>query len=61
MSGSVLIVGYVSTYDWCFNWKFLDKWKKFYPHAEYHVLDNTGHYVLEDSSEKVIELMETFI
>ncbi len=45
--------------DWCFNYKFLDKWITYYPHAEVHRLD-AGHYVLEDAGNEVIDYMQQF-
>jgi len=45
--------------DWCFNYKFLDKWMTYYPQAEVHRLD-AGHYVIEDEPEEVIDYIEHF-
>jgi len=45
--------------DWCFNYKFLDKWMTYYPQAEVHRLD-AGHYVIEDATEDVIDYMKQF-
>lgn len=45
--------------DWCFNYKFLDKWMTFYPHAEVHRID-AGHYVLEDAPEETIKYIKHF-
>ena len=31
------------------------------PHAEIHEFSDCGHYILEDASEQVISLVETFM
>ncbi len=47
--------------DWCFNRAFLKQWQRFFPQAEIHKIRKTGHYLLEDSPEKVIEHMKGFL
>ncbi|MGM9991657.1 MAG: alpha/beta fold hydrolase [Candidatus Bruticola sp.] len=41
--------------DCVFNDKFLRRWQEIYPDAEFHRLDDVGHYVMEDASERVFE------
>jgi pimeloyl-ACP methyl ester carboxylesterase len=47
--------------DFCFNSKFLDKWREVFPAAKIHVIDSAGHLVVEDSTKEVIELMRVFL
>jgi len=47
--------------DFCFNVKFLDKWREIFPSAEIHIIDSAGHLVVEDSSKEVIERMRVFL
>lgn len=41
--------------DHVFNDNFLNQWKTIYPDAEFNRLDDAGHYVMEDASERVFE------
>jgi haloalkane dehalogenase len=34
--------------DFCFDHSFLAAWREIYPDAQLHLLERTGHYVLED-------------
>lgn len=47
--------------DFCFNSKFLDKWREIFPAAEIHVIDSAGHLVVEDSTKEVVERMRVFL
>lgn len=47
--------------DFVFDSHFLDLWKVKMPHAEIHEFSDCGHYILEDASEQVISLVETFM
>ena len=47
--------------DFCFNGKFLDKWREVFPAAEIHVIDSAGHLVVEDSTKEVVERMRVFL
>ena len=47
--------------DFCFNSKFLDKWREIFPTAEIHLIDSAGHLVVEDSAKEVIERMRFFL
>ena len=46
--------------DFCFNMKFLDKWREFFPLAEVHEVDDAGHLVVEDACEQIISWMRIF-
>jgi cis-3-alkyl-4-acyloxetan-2-one decarboxylase len=46
--------------DFVFDVHYLDEWKKRMPHAEYHEYD-AGHYLLEDASDEVIPVIQTFL
>lgn len=41
--------------DFCFNQKFLDKWKYLFPSAVVKEYDDAGHYVLEDAKPRILE------
>ena len=47
--------------DFCFNGKFLDKWREIFPAAETHIIDSAGHLVVEDSTKEVIDRMRVFL
>ena len=47
--------------DHVFNDKFLQHWQTIYPEAEYHRLDDVGHYVMEDASERVFEHLRALL
>jgi haloalkane dehalogenase len=46
--------------DFCFNEKFLKRFRDIYPDQEFHTLSKAGHYVVEDETDKVIHFMEHF-
>lgn len=46
--------------DFCFNWRFLDEWRKRFPAAASHVLGGAGHYLLEDAPEEALPLITRF-
>ena len=46
--------------DFCFNMMFLDKWRKIYPSAEVHEIQEAGHLVVEDAYEEIIPKMSAF-
>jgi cis-3-alkyl-4-acyloxetan-2-one decarboxylase len=46
--------------DFCFNEKFLKRFRDIYPDQEFHILPKAGHYVVEDETDKVIHFMEHF-
>jgi pimeloyl-ACP methyl ester carboxylesterase len=47
--------------DFCFHGGFLNEWKKRWPNLDVHRLEDSGHYVLEDSFEDVRSKVEPFL
>ncbi|MBZ0306331.1 MAG: alpha/beta fold hydrolase [Anaerolineae bacterium] len=47
--------------DFVFDHHFLTRWKKYLPQAEVHQFPESGHYVLEDSSDEIIPLIQQFL
>lgn len=47
--------------DFVFDDAFLAEWRRRWPHAESHVFEDAGHYVLEDAHERIIPLMKRFL
>jgi len=47
--------------DFCFTSYFLDRWKKYFPNAEVHEVEQAGHYVVEDADEEIIPWMIQFL
>jgi haloalkane dehalogenase len=43
--------------DFCFNDHYFARWKSLLPSATSHYLADTGHYLLEDEREKVVDLI----
>jgi len=46
--------------DFCFNDHFFKQWRRRFPRADYHYLENAGHYILEDGAELVEQLAADF-
>jgi cis-3-alkyl-4-acyloxetan-2-one decarboxylase len=46
--------------DFCFNIKFLNRWREIFPSAEVHEVLNAGHLVVEDAPDEIISWMEEF-
>jgi len=46
--------------DFCFNWRFLDEWRRRFPTAASHFLGDAGHYLLEDAPQEAISLIARF-
>jgi haloalkane dehalogenase len=46
--------------DFCFDWRFLDEWRKRFPEAESHSIGEAGHYLLEDAPDKIMPLVARF-
>jgi len=46
--------------DFCFNKSFYEEWCQRFPHAEYHYFEESGHYVLEDSFDRIAPLARNF-
>ncbi|HQE91486.1 MAG TPA: alpha/beta fold hydrolase [Anaerolineae bacterium] len=40
---------------------FLVGWQARFPHADVHILDHAGHYVVEDAYERILPLMKGFL
>ena len=49
------------TEDFCFNVKFLNKWREIFPRAEVREVCNAGHLVVEDASDEIIPWIEGFL
>ncbi|MCO4782951.1 MAG: alpha/beta fold hydrolase [Candidatus Cloacimonetes bacterium] len=47
--------------DFCFDDTFLSEWKRFFPDIPVYEIPEAGHYVLEDSRQKVIEKVRSFL
>ncbi|HUR27787.1 MAG TPA: alpha/beta fold hydrolase [Planctomycetota bacterium] len=47
--------------DWCFTPEHLARFQAVWPHAEAHLEERAGHYVLEDSRERVLQWIERFL
>jgi pimeloyl-ACP methyl ester carboxylesterase len=47
--------------DFCFDESFLAAWRELYPDAQLHLLERTGHYVLEDGGPLALEPICTFL
>ena len=47
--------------DFCFDKHFLKEWQWRFPGAEVHLLEDAGHYVIEDALEEIISLMHNFL
>jgi pimeloyl-ACP methyl ester carboxylesterase len=46
--------------DWCFRASCLERLSLHLPNAEIHQMENAGHYVVLDESEKVTQLLDRF-
>lgn len=47
--------------DFVFDHHFLKRWKTCLPQADVHEFPESGHYVLEDSSDEIIPLIQQFL
>ena len=47
--------------DFCFNVKFLNKWREIFPRAEVREVCNAGHLVVEDASDEIIPWIDEFL
>ncbi|MBI2602422.1 MAG: alpha/beta fold hydrolase [Deltaproteobacteria bacterium] len=47
--------------DFCFHTGFLDRWKYVFPHAESLVMEEAGHYLLEDEPVLTLERIRKFL
>lgn len=48
--------------DFCFTEReFLPEWQKRFPGADVHVIEEAGHYVVEDAFETILPILNAFI
>lgn len=47
--------------DWCFDHRFLERWKLFYPQARVLELAQAGHLVLEDAPKEACNFIRQFL
>jgi cis-3-alkyl-4-acyloxetan-2-one decarboxylase len=47
--------------DFCFNDRFLARWREFLPKARVHRIADAGHYVLEDAGEEAVGMIAQFL
>lgn len=47
--------------DFCFNDRFLARWREIYPQAAVHRIADAGHYVLDDAREEIIPRVTGFL
>jgi len=48
-------------HDFVFDLSYLEEWKRRFPDAEFHLIEDAGHYVLEDSPDAVISLVREYL
>lgn len=48
-------------HDFVFDRDYLAEWRRRFPHAEVHLLENAGHYVLEDAPRTVCARIAGFL
>jgi len=47
--------------DWCFHPSCLAQLRQHFPHAEVHELEDVGHWVLEEATERVESILAEFL
>jgi haloalkane dehalogenase len=47
--------------DFVFDRDYLAEWRRRFPHAELHLFPEAGHYVLEDASEQISDIVLDFL
>lgn len=47
--------------DWCFTTEHLHRFQQVWPHAESHLDERAGHYVLEDARERALAWLVRFL
>jgi pimeloyl-ACP methyl ester carboxylesterase len=47
-------------HDFVFDLDYYEEWRRRFPDAQAHLLEDAGHYILEDEPEKVLELVRDF-
>jgi len=44
--------------DWCFSPWYLNKFESIFPAAQVHRFEDAGHYIVEDETEAIIEILQ---
>ncbi len=47
--------------DFCFDDRFLGRWREFFPRADVRRIADAGHYVLDDARDEVIPAIKVFL
>jgi haloalkane dehalogenase len=47
--------------DYVFDDYFLEEWRRRFPEAVVHRVEDAGHFVVEDASERIVEWMRSFL
>lgn len=47
--------------DWCFDARFLVRWREYYPQATVLELPKAGHLLLEDNPEEILQHVKNFM
>ena len=47
--------------DWCFTSHFLERFLEFFPQAEVHRIAAAGHWVVEESHQEIVRVVENFL
>jgi pimeloyl-ACP methyl ester carboxylesterase len=47
--------------DFCFNDRFLARWREIFPHADVQRLADAGHYVIEDARDTIVADVTRFL
>ena len=47
--------------DYVFDVNFLNEWKKRFPDAQYHIFENSGHYIFEDKPSETVLKIKNFL
>lgn len=48
-------------HDFVFDVDYFNEWRRRLPHAEHHLFDDAGHYLMEDVPVRIIEHVRNFI
>ena len=48
-------------HDFVFNDHFLKRWQEIFPQAEVHLMEDAGHFVVEDAHERILPMMKEFL
>lgn len=48
-------------HDFVFDQTYFEEWKRRFPEAEFHFLEDAGHYALEDSPDVIISQVKEFL